>query len=154
MLNAKAHREVLRPHRKTELQKLPVAVPCAVPDRKNQRRALLPSEMILAVEADLSSEREDLLPDVSHDSKEEIRSNVRLSVDQNLLRSTRADELGEHKAGAAVRILHESIQLSVGKCPRPALPELGIGGEIRSSVLPERKHGLLPLFNRSSPLIN
>ncbi len=70
---------------------------------------------------------------------------------EDLLRRSRFHKKLQHFAVPALWVLHQRVQLSVGKRPRAALPELDVGFGIQNPQLPEPLYGSRPLCGSLSP---
>ncbi len=99
----------------------------------------------LRAEADLAAQRLDAPPQILHDLKQHIRSDVGLGVIEDLLLRARADELLQHPPAALV--FRAGVQLSVGKGSGAALAELYVRFRVERAAVPEGLH-LFPALRR------
>ena len=99
-----------------------------------------------------SSPCKNLLAHIPNDRTQNIRSDMRFCVIQDLLRRSVFDEGFQHGPDPSVRVFDQCIEFSVGKCSGSSLSELNIGIRLKHSGFPEFLHILLSFFHRSSPL--
>ena len=106
----------------------------------------------LCTEAHLSTEVFNLFSDMLHHANQHICAQVRLIPVENLLRRAGLYKGLKDQTTPARRILHQRIQLAVGKCARTTLAELHIGIRYERAAVPEVIHSLFPLSGGLAPL--
>ena len=99
----------------------------------------------LSMETEISAELNDPFSHGLDYICKNVCSDMRLLFVKDFLRSAEGNECLEDKAVPAIGILHECVQLSVGKCSGAALAELDIRFRIEHSGTPELLYIVLPL---------
>ena len=167
VFDPRPHRKGLGSHINPLFYKHFKGVPCAVTNRKNKsaypylltvdRYAFKPSVLngnILdpRAEAYLSPKADHFLSDITHDLSQPVRADMRLCLNEYLLRRTHLNEPCGNES--AKRVFYSCSKLSVRKCACAALSELNIAFLGEFSSAPELRNRLRSAVNVSPSFKN